>query len=190
MNVLKKILIGLGALIALFLIVALFLPSSYSVERTIEINKSPQVVFEQVANFNNWLKWNPWSELDPSAKNTITGPVREVGSIWAWEGEKTGTGSLTIAKIEPNKSMQCKLVFTAPNQGEAIDSWRFEPTANGTKVIWHNEGELGYPLYRYFGLMMESSILGPQFEKGLANLKHLSESLPELESVPADRLAN
>ncbi len=179
MNVLKKILIGLGALIALFLVVGIFLPSSYRVERAIEINKAPEVVFTQVSDFNNWLKWNPWSEMEPTAKNTITGEARQAGSSWAWEGKVVGAGSMTFEKIEPNQRIESKLVFTAPQQAQAQDSWTFAPTAVGTNVIWHNEGGLDYPLGRYFGLMMDGSILGPQFEKGLANLKRVCEALPD-----------
>jgi len=179
MRVLKKILIGIGGLIALFLLVAVFLPSHYQVERAIEINRAPEVVFEQVADFNNWIKWNPWTEIEPAAKNTITGAAREVGSTWAWEGKDIGTGSMTFEKIEPPQRIESKLVFTAPQQGTAKDSWTFAPMATSTKATWHNEGDLDYPLGRYVGLMLEGSILGPQFEKGLANLKRVCEALPD-----------
>ena len=41
-------------------------------------------------------------------------------------------------------------------------------------MTWMIEGHLGYPVERVFGLFMES-MLGPTFEKGLANLKKVSE---------------
>ena len=185
MNIFKKILIGVAGLIALLLLVAVFLPSRYQVERSLEINKPPEVVFGQVADFNNWLKWNPWTEMDPAAKNTITGEARQPGSTWAWEGKTIGAGSLTFELIEPNQRVQSKLVFTAPQQGEARDTWTFTPTASGTKVNWHNEGDLDYPIGRYVGLMLDGSILGPQFEKGLENLKRVCEALPEHSAVPS-----
>ena len=37
---------------------------------------------------------------------------------------------------------------------------------------------MDYPLGRYVGLMLDGMILGPQFEKGLANLKRVCEALP------------
>ena len=178
MNVLKKILIGIGGLIVLFLLVAAVLPGSYRVERAIAINQTPEVVFEHVANLNNWLHWNPWTEIDPAAKNTFTGEIRQVGSAWAWEGTTIGAGSLTIENIEPNERVEFKLVFTAPRAGEAKDCWTFQPINGGTKVVWRNEGALDYPLGRYVGLMLEGSILGPQFEKGLANLARVCEASP------------
>ncbi len=178
MKVLKILLMAVGVLVALFFLVAAFLPASYAVERSIEINKAPEVVFEQVADFNNYLKWNPWSKTEPIAKNTITGTQKEPGASWMWEGDTVGAGSLTIEKIEPNKAIQSKLKFIKPFESEASDSWTFEPAANGTKVTWHNTGELAYPMMRYFGLGMEG-MLGPQFEQGLQSLKELSEAQPD-----------
>ena len=179
MKILKILLSAVGALAALFLLVAAFLPSSYTVERSIEINKPPAVVFEQVADFNNYLKWNPWSKLEPTAKNTITGVQKQVGASWMWEGsDQIGKGSLTLEKIEPYRALAFKLAFIAPYESEASDSWTFEQTPNGTKATWHNTGELPYPMMRYMGLMLEG-MLGPQFEQGLYDLKALSEAQPE-----------
>lgn len=178
MKALKIVLMAVGVLAALFFLVAAFLPASYAVERSIEINKAPEVVFEQVADFNNYLKWNPWAKMEPAAKNTIAGTQKEVGASWKWEGQEVGMGSLTIEKIEPHKAIHSKLAFIAPYQSRASDSWTFEPTANGTKAIWHNTGELPYPMMRYMGLMMEG-MLGPQFEQGLRDLKAQCEALPD-----------
>jgi hypothetical protein len=179
MKILKISLMIVGVIVALFFLVAAILPSSYTVERSVEINKAPEVVFGQVADFNNYLKWNPWSKIEPMAKNTISGTQQEVGASWRWEGsDQIGKGSLTIEKIEPHKSIQSKLAFIAPYQSVASDNWTFEPIANGTKVTWHNTGELAYPMMRYMGLMFEG-MLGPQFEQGLRDLKAQCEALPE-----------
>lgn len=178
MKAVKILLMAVGILAALFLIVAAFLPASYAVERSIEINQAPEVVFEHVVDFNHYLQWNPWSKMEPGAKNIISGTQKEVGASWKWEGDTVGTGSLTIEKIEPNKTIQSKLAFIAPYQSQASDNWTFEPTANGTKATWHNTGELPYPVMRYMGLMMES-MLGPQFEQGLRDLKAQCEAQPD-----------
>jgi hypothetical protein len=45
-------------------------------------------------------------------------------------------------------------------------------------VTWTIKGNLGYPVERVFGLFMES-MLGPTCEKGLANLKKVSEQQAE-----------
>jgi hypothetical protein len=53
-----------------------------------------------------------------------------------------------------------------------------EPTPEGVKVTWTFQGDAGKnPIGRYMGLMIES-FLGPQYERGLANIKKIAESLP------------
>lgn len=175
---LKKALYVVAGLIVAFLVVAALLPGGYSVERSIEIARPPSLVFEQVADFNKWLAWNPWTEMEPTAKNTMSGTPGTVGAAWAWEGEELGVGSMTIEEIEKDRFIHSKLAFKEPMESEAFDYMRLEPTASGTRVTWRNEGSLPYPIGRYFGLGIEG-MLGPQYEKGLANLKEVCESIPE-----------
>lgn len=178
MKVFKRVVIVIVAIVAVFYLVALFLPSAFHLERSIVINKSPEAVFGQVSDFNNWMKWNPWSKLDPNAKNTISGEPGDIGSSWEWEGEEVGRGILTIAEIEPNESIHSNLQFLVPWESSATDDWKFEATASGTKVTWISAGELPYPLGRYMGLMMDSE-LGAQMEQGLGDLKSVCETLPD-----------
>jgi len=174
----KKLLYLLLGIIALILIVAAFLPSSYTVERSVEIAKPPEVVYPLVADYNNWLKWSPWPKMDPEAKQTVTGTPGAPGHSWSWEGETSGVGSMTLASAEENRSVQAKLVFKKPMESEADDSILLEPTPTGTKVTWRNSGNLPYPIGRFFGLGIEG-MLGPQFEEGLAGVKSIAESIEE-----------
>lgn len=57
MKTLKRILIGILAIIVLLVIVAFFLPSKAYVERSIVINAVPRIVFDQVNTLKNWEKW-------------------------------------------------------------------------------------------------------------------------------------
>jgi hypothetical protein len=175
---LKKALYLIVALVVVLLVVAAFLPATYTVERSIVIAKPPSVVFPQVADLNQWLKWSPWPEMEPSAKNTITGPVGEVGMSWAWEGKELGVGSLTLHRVEKDRSVHSKLVIKEPMASEADDYMTLEPVENGTKLTWTNTGSLPYPVGRYFGLTIEG-MLGPQYESGLQKLKALCESIEE-----------
>lgn len=158
----------------MFLVVTAVLPSSYYVERTIEINQRTEVIYPLVAYLPNWPKWDPFTEQEPEAKSTFSGEAGMVGSKWNWEGKVLGTGSLTIEELVPNQSIRSKMVSVAPQPWAATDNWKFEPTAAGTKVTWRIEGQLGHPIEIVFGPFMES-MLGPAFEKGLANLKKVSE---------------
>lgn len=173
-----KILAGLmAAFIALFLLVAAVLPGTYTVERSIEIDRPPALVYAQVTDYNAWLEWSPWPQMDPNAKHTVNGAPGTVGMTWSWEGDELGVGAMTIAALDENRSLHSTLEFKEPMQSIADDYVELEPLDGGrTRVTWRNTGELPYPVGRYFGLGMDG-MLGPQYEDGLQNLKALCEGM-------------
>lgn len=178
MRLAKNILIVFGGIILLLVLIAFFLPASYHVERTIEIHKPAQIVFNQVIDFNNYLQWNPWTEKDPEIKNQITGETGIPGMKWAWDGKKTGKGSLTLVEFKKDDFIRNKLVFEYPNQMESYDLWVFEEKNGITTVRWINSGDLWFPVGRWFGLFMDK-IMGKDFEKGLENLKTRCEKIEQ-----------
>ena len=84
---LKKILIALAAIIAVFLIVVALQPSEFKVERSATVAAQPAAVFDQVNDFHKWEAWSPWAKLDPNAKVTFEGPPR--GPERSWPGTAT-----------------------------------------------------------------------------------------------------
>lgn len=181
MKALKKIFYIIVLLAAVFFVVALFLPKEFVLEREVTINKPAEVVFAQVVNFENRVKWSPWAALDPGAENTYEGTMGEIGSSWMWEGdpEKVGTGSLEIVNLKLGQLIETKLVFVSPRAGEANGRFTFNQTDTGTKVMWHFDQKLAYPVERYVGMFLLDGMLGPKFESGLQKLKTQCEALPE-----------
>lgn len=54
---------------------------------------------------------------------------------------------------------------------KSTGAFELTPQADGVKVVWSDAGDLGMnPLSRWFGLFLDRMI-GPDFEKGLSNLK-------------------
>ena len=47
----------------------------FHVQRSIQINASPEEVFNTVADFGTWTKWSPWLCSEPDAKVTVTASV-------------------------------------------------------------------------------------------------------------------
>jgi len=171
MKVLKIILGIVVAIVALFLVVAIFLPSEVTVERSAVIEAPDSVIFDYITDFNNRTDWDPWFEMEPEAKVTLTEVTQGVGAGYAWEGEVIGSGDMVIDEVEENKSIKSTLKFYTPQAGEGKVLWLLEPVENGTNLSWSFTSEMGYPVERYFGLMMEG-MLGPQLEKGLENVDH------------------
>jgi hypothetical protein len=175
MKVLKNISLIIIAIIVLFLVVAIFLPSTYKVERSAEINWPADSVYNYVADFNNFQAWNPWTPMEPGHKYEITGDSATVGQKYYWEGKTIGSGQMTFTELKPYSYIKSDIEFLTPQSGKGIVEWNFEPQGEKTKVSWSITGEAGYPIGRYFGLMMDS-FLGKNFEDGMKNLKEKCEA--------------
>ncbi len=174
MSILKKISYVVLAIIALFFIVALFLPSEYVVERGIEIDKPIENVYGYVADFNNFHAWNPWTPMEPGHKFEVTGDSATVGQKYYWIGEIIGSGEMVFTELKENQSIKSSIAFLSPEQGAGIVDFTFEGDMNKTKVTWKLTGDAGYPIGRYFGLIMDS-MLGKDFEVGMEKLKEKCE---------------
>jgi hypothetical protein len=177
---LKKILIGLVAIIAIFLIVAAMQPEDFRVTRTATIAAPAPVVFEQINNLQKWNAWSPWAKLDPNAKNTFDGPPAGVGAGFAWAGNnKVGEGKMTITVSQPNEVVLMKLEFFKPFAATNMTEFTFKPEGNQTTVTWSMFGKNNF-MGKCMGLIMNcDKMVGGQFEQGFANLKGIVEGAPK-----------
>ncbi|MEO7329202.1 MAG: polyketide cyclase, partial [Minicystis sp.] len=75
MKLLQRIGIGLGVVIALFVLVVLTRPAKFHIERSTTVRASPGQVHAQVDDFHAWNAWSPWDRLDPGMTRTFSGPV-------------------------------------------------------------------------------------------------------------------
>jgi hypothetical protein len=168
MKILLKILGGLAALVVLLVLVAFFLPRQYRVERTLVIKAKPEAVHAQVADLRAWKSWGAWQERDPGMKLSYSEKSTGVGAWSAWESKQEGNGKMTIKAQTPTKVVY-DLEF--PDMGMRSEGFiELAPEAAGTKVIWVDAGDLGMnPMSRWFGLFLDK-IIGPDFDRGLANI--------------------
>lgn len=176
MKVLKTI--GLIVLFVgvIIVVVPYFLPNDASTKAELEIKAKPEVVFRQVNTLKNWKAWSPFED-DPTMVDTFTGPDRGVGATRSWEGDKAGTGTMTVVESDPYLYISNKLNF-GPGGGGGVGSWNFSSVDEGTNVSWSfHILNMSY-FQRWFGLMI-SFTLKPMMKDGLYKLKEVSESLPE-----------
>ena len=174
---LKKILIGLGALFGVLLIVIALRPATFHLERSINVAAPTEAAFAQVNDFHAWSKWSPWEKLDPAMKRSYEGPPSGVGAKYAWVGNKeVGEGRMTIQQSEPS-SIVVKLEFLKPFAATNTASFAFAPTSDGgSKVTWAMDGNLDFMGKAVHLFMDMEKMLGPDFEKGLSELKVAAET--------------
>lgn len=174
MKAIKLVAVGIVGVIALFVVVGLFLPSEFHVQRQIQINAPADKVFPHVVNLKKWKEWGVWFERDPDMKITYSGPEGFVGHKSVWVSESEGTGEMTITELTPQEKVVYSLYFPDFDMGSTGELTLTE-TDGTTTVVWADYGDVGgNPVNRYFALVMDSMI-GPDFETGLQNLKSLVE---------------
>ena len=173
-TLLKWIAIGMGALVLIVLVGGFLMPRTIEVSRETVINGSPDKIFAHVADLRAFNKWSPWSAMDPDMKVTYSGPETGVGQKSSWESEKMGNGSQTIVELAQNEKVVTDLDFGP--MGTAQAQFLLAPQADGTKVTWSLNSDLGNnPLARWFGPMLRSGV-SKDYESGLATLKQLVEA--------------
>ena len=180
MKLIKKIGIGVGAAIVVFVLVVATRPSTFHVERSITMAAHPESAFVQVNDFHAWATWSPYEKLDPQMKRSFEGAPSGSGAIYAWAGnDKAGEGKMTIEKSDKPSLVVIKLEFTKPFAQTSTATFTFVPVAEGTKVTWAMDGESNF-VGKAFSLFVNmDKLLGSDFERGLAAMKANAESAPK-----------
>lgn len=177
---LKKILIGIAAVIVLFVIVVATRPAEFRIERSTMIAAPPERPFSQVNDFHAWPGWSPWEKLDPGMKRTHGGAPAGVGATYAWMGnDDVGEGRMTIESSDKDAKVGIKLEFIKPFAATNQTTFTFSPSGSGTKVNWAMEGQNGFMAKAASLFMDMDKLVGADFERGLSSLKVISESAPK-----------
>ena len=173
---LRKVLIGLAVLVALFVIVVAIQPSEFQVDRTATIAAPQAEVFAQVNDLHKWDAWSPWAKLDPNAKIAFEGPEAGQGAAMSWAGnDKVGEGKMTVIESRPNDAVKLKVDFAKPFEGTSNSEFAFKPQGEGTSVTWTMSAHHNF-LEKAFCLVMNGKkMIGGDMERGLAQLKSLAE---------------
>ena len=175
----KKVLIGVAAVIAIFVLVVVTRPATFRVARSLPIAAAPGVLFDQANDHHKFSAWNPFLKLDPNVKNTYSGPDSGVGAVCSWDGNKDiGAGSSTITESKPGELVRMRMDWKRPMEGTATVDFTFKPEGDKTVVTWAMYGQNGF-MGKLMSLFFDcDKMCGPQFEKGLADLAKIVQAAP------------
>jgi len=184
---LKKILLGLVAIIAIIVIISRFQPDTYTVERTGTVAAPPSVVFAQITDFHNWEKFNPWRDLDTNMVMSYSGEERGVGAKYHWAGNSdAGKGDMTIVEARPDEYIKVDLHFIEPFEGNAINEFRLAQVGTDTKLTQSMTGE-----HNFFSKIMcvftsMDKMIGPMYEEGFKRMNTVMRGM-QVEPVGDDK---
>jgi hypothetical protein len=174
---LLKIFIALAAVVAAFVAFIALQPSEYRIARSASIAAPAHDTFAQVNDFHKWEAWSPWAKLDPDATTTFEGPSAGEGAIFAWAGNsQIGEGRMTLTESRPAELIRIRLDFVKPMAGTSTAEFTFKPEGDRTAVTWAMAGQNNFVSRAICLFMNQDKMIGGYFEKGLEQLKAVTEA--------------
>lgn len=170
------VLICLGLAVLMLLAYAATRPDEFRVERRLRIAAPADRLWPLVGELGGFNRWNPYERKDPLIKTRYDGASRGVGSRYAWESDKVGTGSMEIIDQQPGRAVKMKLDFVKPFEAHNQAEFALQPTADGaTEVRWTMHGPANF-VSKLMGVFIDmDKMVGRDFEDGLQNLRQLAE---------------
>src|SRR4051812_11831540 len=167
----------IAALVLIFVIVVAMQPSSFRVVRSTTIAAPATAVFVRVNDLHEWEAWSPWQKIDPNMTQTYEGPPAGPGASMTWSGDKkVGEGRMTITDSRTDELVRLRLEFLRPFKATNAVEFTLQPQADQTLVTWAMTGERNF-FFKAFGLFMSmDKMVGGDFERGLAQLKSVTEA--------------
>lgn len=176
----KKILLTVLALVAIFVVYVALQPADFRVTRTAKISAAPAAVFAQVNDFHRWDAWSPWAKIDPAMKQTYEGTAAGTGAVYTWAGDsKVGKGRMEVTDSHPGELVRINLDFLEPFHASNVTDFAFKPEGDQTVVTWSMSGKNNFVAKAMCVFMNMDKMVGGDFEKGLAQLKAVSEGAPK-----------
>lgn len=168
------IFIIIAIVIILVIFLALIAPKGYEVSRSIELDHSPEKVWQHLKFLKKQQEWSPWASKDPNMDLTFTGVDGEIGATSHWSGNKdVGEGEQEIAKIVEGERIEQDLRFLKPYKSQSDCYMNLDKLeGNRSKVTWGFTGKNKFPMSIMMLFMLMDKMVGKDFEQGLQNLKH------------------
>lgn len=147
---------------------------AFSVVSSIDINVPASRVREALADFNTWPIWSPWLIMERDCKVTYKGTIGELGHGYDWNGQKVGSGGMTLTSLDANR-LEADLLFLKPWKSQADIAFDYEAVdENKTHVKWYMDSSL--PFFMFFMLGKMKAMISGDYDRGLSMLKDYLET--------------
>lgn len=144
--------------------------TSYDVQRSVVIPADAPTIHALINDFHKWTAWSPRDDVDPQMTRTYSGPPSGVDARYAWSGNrKAGSGSMSITGSNSSR-IDLVVSFLKPFKATNPTTFVLREVDGGTEVTWRMTGEhTGFAalLFRFASM---DKMIGPDFERGLAQL--------------------
>ena len=173
--------IGIVVIILVIAIVALLAyastkPDNFTVKRSASIKAPPEKIFPLINDLKAWVAWSPFEKKDPAMKRSFGAVTAGKGATYDWQGDRSvGQGHMEIVEASPPNKVLIKLDFIKPFEAHNNGEFTLEPKGDNTLVTWAIYGPSAY-VTKVMGVFFNmDSMIGRDFEAGLADLKAAAE---------------
>lgn len=162
--------------VAALLVFAATRPDHFRVERSARIQAPPEKIFALVNDLHSHAAWSPWEKKDPAMRRSHSGAASGKGAVYAWDGNKDiGAGRMEITESSPPSKVVFRMDFIRPFEARNTAEFTLDPGGEVTTVTWAIYGPSPF-VSKVMGVFFSmDSMIGKEFEAGLANLKSLTE---------------
>jgi len=177
-KVIQGVVVFLLGFVALSLLLASLQPDSFEVKRSIQLRAPSDKVYPLLVDFQKFGSWSPWEKLDPAMQRTFQGPASGPGAVYAWKGnDQVGEGRMEITAAVPNQSVTIKLDFLTPFESHNTTVYTLQSEGPVTTMTWTMRGPSPFVTKVMTLFISMDSMVGPDFERGLNNLKAVVEKV-------------
>ena len=166
MKIFRFILINIVLLFFVVMAVSLFIPSHVRISRAINMAAKPAVVLDAINDINKWQNWYPgFDTLKPEALQTDNG---------RWIAAKTSGTTYTLKERTADEVI---VVVSSGKRRTITSGWKaitYDHTDSLT-VQWYLDFKLRWYPWEKLSSLVYDQRYGPGMEKGLQNLKKLTE---------------
>lgn len=150
-------------------------PDTFALQRSLRIQAPPQKIHALINDLRQFNTWNPYEKKDPAIQGSYRGPAAGPGARYEFKGNKdVGEGSLEIIASAPHR-VDMRLDMSAPMQVSNNIAFTLAPGTDGTEVTWSMQGASPY-FAKLLGIFLDmDTMVGRDFEAGLATLKARAE---------------
>lgn len=150
--------------------------STFRISRSTTISAPPERIHALLDDFREWQKWSPWEGLDPAMTRDYSDPSSGVGASYSWKGNrKAGTGRMEMLESSP-QHVAAALDFSAPMRAKNRVDFTLTPSGPTTTVEWAMSGPQNAVMRVMSTFWSMEKMIGPDFERGLAQLKQVAET--------------
>ena len=140
-----------------------------TVKESVDIDATPEKVYQTVSNFSHWTAWSPWLIMEPD----VEVQVGTDGKTYAWEGNRVGSGNMSVIAESADEWVDYDLHFLKPMKSHARVRFEISPAKEGCTATWTMDSSM--PFFLFFLVKMTNAMIASDYRRGLAMLKDYVE---------------